>query len=119
MVVGELRTYGERILIWKGDELIPVNVKDILYFYFDQRHVYAKLADGDANAVQFTMSELESELDPKMFFRLNRQYIANIDSITRISLFFNSRLRIRLKGCDQPLTLSKEKSAELREWLDR
>ena len=103
----------------EADALIPVNVKDILYFYFDQRHVYAKSADGDANAVQFTMSELESELDPKMFFRLNRQYVANIGSITRISIFFNSRLRVRLKGCDQPLTLSKEKSAELREWLDR
>ena len=114
MVVGELRTYRERILIWKGDELIPVNVKDILYFYFDQRRVYAKSADGDASAVQFTMYKRQ-----RMFFRINRQYIANIDSITRINLFFNSRLKIRLKGCDQPLTLSKEKSVELREWLDR
>lgn len=118
-VACELRTYRERILIWKGDELIPVNVKDILFFYFDQRRVYAKSADGDASAVQFTMSELGNELDPRMFFRINRQYIANIDSITRINLFFNSRLKIRLKGCDQPLTLSKEKSVELREWLDR
>ena len=81
--------------------------------------MYAKSADGDASAVRFTMSELENELDPRMFFRINRQYIANIDSITRINLFFNSRLKIRLKGCDQPLTLSKEKSAELRAWLDR
>lgn len=118
-VACELRTYRERILIWKGDELIHVNVKDILFFYFDQRRVYAKSADGDASAVQFTMSELGNELDPRMFFRINRQYIANIDSITRINLFFNSRLKIRLKGCDQPLTLSKEKSVELREWLDR
>lgn len=118
-VACELRTYRERILIWKGDELIPVNVKDILFFYFDQRRVYAKSADGDASAVQFTMSELGNELDPRMFFRINRQYIANIDSITRINMFFNSRLKIRLKGCDQPLTLSKEKSVELREWLDR
>lgn len=118
-VTEELRSYRERMLIWKGEELIPVNVNDILYFYFDQRHVYAKSSDGEAYAVQFTMSELENELDPKMFFRLNRQYLANIGSITRISMFFNSRLMIRLKGCDQPLTLSKEKSAELREWLDR
>lgn len=44
---GELRSYRERILIWKGEELIPVNVNDILYFYFDQRHVYAKSTDGD------------------------------------------------------------------------
>lgn len=111
--------YRERILIWKGEELIPVNVKDNLYFYFDQRHVYAKDSDGNSNAVQFTMAELVNELDPKTFFRLNRQYIANIDSITRISLSFNSHLLVRLKGCDQTLTLSKEKSVELREWLDR
>lgn len=118
-VIGELRSYRERILIWKGEELIPVNVKDIRYFYCDQRHVYVKLVDGDNIVVQFTMNELESELDPKMFFRLNRQYIANIDSIARISMLFNSRLLIRLKGCDLPLTLSREKSAELRDWLDK
>ncbi len=118
-VIGELRSFRERVLIWKGEELIPVNVKDILYFYFDRRHVYAKSADGQENAVQFTMGELENELDPKMFFRLNRQYIANITSMTRISVFFNSRLMVCLKGCDRPLSLSKEKSAELREWLDR
>ncbi len=117
--IGELRSYRERILIWKGEELIPVNVNDILYFYFDQRHVYAKSTDGDIHSVQFTMHELESELDPKMFFRLNRQYIANICSIARISMSFNSRLLIRLRGCDQPLTLSKEKSTELQGWLDR
>ena len=117
--IGELRSYRERILIWKGEDLIPVNVNDILYFYFDQRHVYAKSTDGDIHSVQFTMHELESELDPKMFFRLYRQYIANICSIARISMFFNSRLQIRLKGCDQPLTLSKEKSTELQRWLDR
>lgn len=46
-VIGELRSYRERILIWKGEELIPVNVKDIRYFYFDQRHVYVNLVDGD------------------------------------------------------------------------
>ena len=117
-VISEL-SYRERILIWKGEELLPVNVKDILFFYFDRRHVYAKYSDGNSNAVQFTMAELANELDPKIFFRLNRQYIANIDSITRISRLFNSRLLVRLKGCDQALALSKEKSAELKEWLDR
>lgn len=117
--VNELRTYKERILIWKGEELISENVKNILFFYFDQRHVYAHSVDGNINLVQFTMNELENRLDPKVFFRLNRQYIANIDSIAKINIFFNSRLVVRLKECDTPLTLSREKSAELREWLDR
>ncbi len=117
--IGELQTYKERILIWKREELTSVKVKDILYFYLDHRHVYAKSTDRDSNIVQYTMSELENKLDPKMFFRLNRQYIVSVDSIARINTFFNSRLIVRLKGCDKPLTLSKEKSAELREWLDK
>lgn len=118
-VISEIQSYRERLLIWKGDDLIPVNVRDILYFYFDQRRVYAKTADNEICSVQFSMSELEDELDPKLFFRLNRQYIANIDSISHISIHFNSRLCVHIKGCSQPLTLSKEKSSELREWLDR
>ena len=117
--ISELQAYKERILIWKGEELISIKVKDILYFYLDQRHIYAKSADGNSNIVQLTMNELENILDPKAFFRLNRQYIANIDSIARINIFLNSRLVVRLKGCDTPLILSKEKSAELRKWLDK
>ncbi len=117
--ISKLQSYKERILIWKGEDLISEDVKNILYFYFDQRHVYAKSVEGNTNIVQFTMNELENRLDPKLFFRLNRQYIVNIDSIIRISIFFNSRFIVQLKGCDRPLTLSKEKSAELREWLDR
>lgn len=118
-LIKELRKYRERILVWKGDELVPINVKDVSYFYFDQRHVYARLCDGNVSAIPFTMGKLEDELDPKIFFRLNRQYIANIDSITRINLFSHSKLIVRLKGCNELITLSKEKSFELRLWLDR
>lgn len=31
----------------------------------------------------------------------------------------NASLCVHIKGCSQPLMLSKEKSSELREWLDR
>lgn len=118
-VVGDLRPYRERILVWKGECLIPINVNDVSYFYFGSRHVSAKLADGSSFDVRFTMSELECELDPKKFFRLNRQYITNVDSIVRISQFFGSRLSVSLAGCDESLILSKDKSTELRDWLDR
>ncbi len=39
--------------------------------------------------------------------------------IIQLIILLNSRLCVHIKGCSQPLTLSKEKSSEHREWLDR
>lgn len=118
-VVNGICTYKERLLIWRGENLLTVKVKDIMFFKFSQRKVYATTADGNENVVHLTMNELETALNPNMFFRLNRQYYANIEAINHISQFYNSRLSIQLVGCDVPLILSKERSAELLKWLDR
>lgn len=117
--VNEICTYKERILIWRGENLLTVKVKDIMFFYFSQRRVYATTADGSENVVHLTMNELESVLNPNMFFRLNRQYLANVEAINHISQFYNSRLSVQLVGCDATLILSKERSSELLKWLDR
>ena len=90
-----------------------------MFFYFSQRRVYATTADGSENVVHLTMNELESVLNPNMFFRLNRQYLANVEAINHISQFYNSRLSVQLVGCDATLILSKERSSELLKWLDR
>ncbi len=39
--------------------------------------------------------------------------------IIQLITLLNASLCVHIKGCSQPLMLSKEKSAELREWLDR
>ena len=58
-----------------------------------------------------SMNDLEQALDPARFFRLNRQYIANIKGIRKISLYFGSKLMVKLKGCeDDNIVISKEKA---------
>ena len=70
--------------------------------------------------IPLTMNDLEQQLNPDLFFRLNRQYIAHIDSIRKISFFFSSKLIVRLTGCDDDhIVISKEKSAQFKQWLDR
>lgn len=80
----------------------------------------AYTADGLPYPLSLTMTDLEQELNPDKFFRINRQYITHIEGIQRISLFFSSKLKVRLKGCpDDNIVVSKEKSKQLKEWLDR
>ena len=82
--------------------------------------IIALTDDGASYPLPMTMNELEQALDPTKFFRINRQYIANIKSIKKISLFFSSKLKVKLKGCDDDnIVISKEKAALFKKWLEK
>lgn len=112
--------YRERFLVNKSDELIMLYADNISYIIKTESNVLAFVEDGTSYLLAMTMAELEQDLDPDKFFRINRQYIANIKSIVKIRLFFNSKLIVKLKGCDDnDIMISKEKAAQFRKWLDR
>lgn len=116
----ELRCFRERILVTRGDELIPLRTETVRYFCIEDNIVTAYTNQGDSFRIPLTMNDLEQQLNPDLFFRLNRQYIAHIDSIRKISFFFSSKLIVRLTGCDDDhIVISKEKSAQFKQWLDR
>ena len=116
----ELQCFRERILVSRGDELIPLRINSIRYFCVEDNTVTAYTEQGEAYRIPLTMNDLEQQLNPYLFFRLNRQYIAHIDSIRKISFFFSSKLIVRLNGCDDDhIVISKERSAQFKQWLDR
>lgn len=115
----ESRTYRERFLVNQGDELILLNIDDISFIRTHDSHVSVYQKDGTSYPLALSMNDIECELDPNKFFRLNRQYIANITGIRKISLFFGSKLLIKLKGCSDNIMISKEKAALLKNWLNR
>jgi DNA-binding LytR/AlgR family response regulator len=65
------------------------------------------------------MDQMEKELDPKKFFRINRQFILNLKSIGNMHVVSKSRVQIDLqppfKGDD--VIVSTEKSPLFKEWL--
>lgn len=109
--------YKERILVSKGEELVPVSIRDINYIYSSSKHTMLCLNNGNSYVAPMALNELEPTLNPKMFFRLNRQYIANINAIEKISLYFMAKLSVRLAGCEEAVLVSKERSVAFKEWL--
>lgn len=119
-VFREMRCYRERVLVTKGDELIPLKMNDIAYVKKDDRVVMAYTFKGESFRLSITLNDLEEQLDPDRFFRINRQYLANVNSIQKISFYFHSKLKVRLIGCDDDqIFISKEKSSLFKQWLDR
>ena len=113
------KEYRSRFLLPYRDGYKSVLVNDVAYFYSELKITRAKLANGLEEIVPQTMEELEQQLNPKMFFRANRQYIIHIDAIQRVANYFNGKLKIDIKNNpDTEVIVSREKAHLLKMWLD-
>lgn len=113
--------YRERFLLpYRDDGYISVQVKNISHIALKERTTLIFLNDGASMNISYSLDELESQLNPDIFFRANRQYLLHIDSIRNVSNYFNSRLKIHMKKYpDTEIIVSRERASALKEWLDK
>lgn len=112
--------YRERFLLTFADGYFSVQTKDISHIALDGRSTLLFMKNGTSEPVPYSLDELESQLNPDEFFRANRQYLVQIDSILSVNNWFNSRLKIHLrKYPDTEIIVSRERATALKEWLDR
>jgi len=105
----------ERILIKDGSKVHIIPVDQIEYIKAEDDYVSIKTT-GKSYLKQERMAVLEKELDPKMFVRVHRSYILNIDRIARIELYAkDSRVAILKDGTK--LLISRAGYDKLKELL--
>lgn len=101
-----------------GDRLIPLSVEHILCFYINDGSV--KAVDDKKRVFKFPQSldEMAEQLDPRRFFRANRQYLIAKDAIEDVHLWFNGRLIVNLKvSVPDRIVISKAKAHEFKNWF--
>jgi len=114
------KQYKKAFLIHYCGRLIPVEAAKINWFYTAYEIVYAHLADSRQYVVEFTLEQLERELDPTLFFRANRQFIINKNAVDTVEYFFNGRLLVKIHPLPQEqILVSKAKAMHFRKWLDQ
>ena len=119
-IVNEITRYKERIIVYKGEDMLSLRIPDILYFVIDGRGLNCVTENGEKYCLTVSMQEIEQQLDPNMFFRLNRQYLINISSLRKISPYLNSKLIVKLYQCDdEKIIVSRERSLLFKKWLDQ
>lgn len=113
------KTYRKRFLLPYRDGYRKINVEDIALFYTHMNINHAILFNGDRVVVPQTLEILEQELDPKDFFRANRQYIVHSNSIEKVHNFFNGKLKLKVKSrTDTDIIVSRIKAPLFKMWLD-
>ena len=108
----------ERILVKRGQTMIPIDISAVRIFYSHKTLTYVQTSAGQKFVVNHTLDELEKTLDPKSFFRSNRQSIISINSISIVHTWFNGKLKVELNvPVEEEVVVSREKAGAFREWM--
>jgi two-component system, LytTR family, response regulator LytT len=112
--------YKSRFLVKQGDRLSHIPATDAAYMRADDKVILLHTTQKQKYIIDETLDELEKVLDPQTFFRINRSYIAHIQSIGRIHTHFNGRLKIELHHCnDTDIFVSRQRVSDFKQWLNR
>jgi DNA-binding LytR/AlgR family response regulator len=116
---GDTKTYKSRFLVKTGEQIKSIQVAEISHFIFDDGLLFLFTNAGKRFSVDFSVDNLENMLDPTSFFRINRKVIVNIESIEKISSYFNSRLKIKVQNLDEDSSIvSRERVSTFKTLLD-
>jgi len=109
-----------RFLIRQGSKYIPIEIKDVAYFYAEGRYAYLKTWEGKSFIVDHTLEELERMVDPQFYYRANRGFLIHANAVKQIIKDFTGRLRLELlPAFPEEVYISKERSGEFKRWMDR
>ncbi|TRZ42834.1 LytR/AlgR family response regulator transcription factor [Robertkochia solimangrovi] len=112
------RAYKQRYTARVGQHLKLINTDDIECFYSENKGTYAFTNDGRNYLLDTTLENLEEELEPRRFFRVSRKFFVNIDAISDMVSYTNSRLQVKLHHFkEQEIIVSRERVKDFKDWL--
>jgi two-component system response regulator LytT len=112
-------SYKTALLVNQKEKIIPVQVKDIAFFYLDRTIVNITTLANQKYYLSSALDDVEKMIDPSMFYRANRQFLINKNAIANAERFFARKLVAKLI-VDTPETVivSKAKASEFLQWLE-
>ncbi len=113
------RAYKKRFSVKVGQHLKLINIEDIECFYSENKGTYLYTKDGRNYLIDTTLEELNNDLDPNVFFRINRKFYININAIKDMVSYTNSRLQIKLNSYNESdVIVARERVKDFKKWLE-
>lgn len=99
----------------RGIELIPI--EEVRYFLADHKYVTVRHEHGEV-LIDETLKELEEEFGDR-FIRIHRNALLSLNYLEGLEVVTTGQYRVRIRGLEERLIVSRRHLPELRETLHR
>jgi two-component system, LytTR family, response regulator LytT len=111
-------SFRERFIIKMGDTIKSINTADVAYFFTENKSNFILTNDGRRFPIDFNLDQVEQMLNPKIFFRINRQFIIGHHSIEEMKAHTRSRVIVKLRPTSKLDTIvAIDRAHDFRTWL--
>jgi DNA-binding LytR/AlgR family response regulator len=115
---GQISTqYKSRFFVKVGIRYQSIPVENICCFFVEERNTFLKTNQDKTYDLDYSLEQLQKMVDPGQFFRINRNYLVNINCIEEIISYSTNRLKLKVGKTE--LIVSREKVADFKQWMDR
>ena len=109
--------YKSHFLIPYRDKLLPVSVDRIAYIRSENKGAVLVTTGNKEYFMDLSLDRIVRELNPKHFYRANRQYIVAHDAIESMSVWFGGKLTVSLYvDTPEQIIVSRARNKEFKEW---
>lgn len=119
-LVQEISTakYKERLLVKRGQQLSYVKTEAMAFCYADGKLCYAVDFNNNKHLLENNLSQLEEQLQPNKFYRINRHLLVNIEAIKKVHTWLGGRLKLEILPTTTAETVvSRERVNGFKDWL--
>ena len=112
--------YKERLLIKRGQQFSFLKTENTAYCFADGKLCYAVDFAGAKYLLENNRGQLEEQLEPNSFYRINRHLLVNIEAIKKVHTWLGGRLKVEiLPATTAETVVSRERVNGFKEWLGR
>lgn len=108
-----------RFLVQTGDAYGYVEVQHVAFFYSEDKYTFLHTFEDKRYIVPYTLDQLDVMLEQAIFFRVSRNCISNIRSISKIVKYFAGRLKISFSPpCPHEIIVSRNRADNFLNWIN-
>jgi two-component system response regulator LytT len=112
------KEYKTRFSVKIGQQIKVISIDEIECFYSENKGTYIHTLDNRNYLTDVTLEVLETEINPKDFYRVSRKFIISLKAIKEIQMFSNSRLKISLTSySEDEIIVARERVSEFKNWI--
>jgi len=114
------KQFKNRFMVKMGDTIASIKVEDVNYFIAEDGIVLLVTKLGKRYPIDYTLDQLEQLIDMNLFFRIKLKVLLHIESVKKVSSYFNSRYKINADFLlEDDSVVSRERVGDFKLWLDK